>query len=277
MASATLLHPGFYSSIQDYGRMHYRHLGVPHSGVMDREAAANANALLGNPADTAVLEMIIKGITLKFEELAAIAVIGHIAQITLNEVTIESGKSFKVHPGDVLKIGTLKQGHFAYLAIQGGWQTKSVLGSQSMYQGITTKGMLFKNDTLEYKTDLPSVPPKIAMDLTYTNIIIASRGPEYELLPLSFQRLLQQSKFELSSSWNRMGYTFDTGSAVAIDQIKTAPVLPGTVQLTPSGKLIVLMRDAQTTGGYPRVLQLDEPAINQIARLQVGSTIKFQI
>jgi allophanate hydrolase subunit 2 len=244
---------------------------------MDREAAANANALIGNAADAAVIEMILKGITLKFEEPTVVAVAGHIARITLNEMAVESGTAIKLNQGDILKIGTLKQGHFAYLAIQGGWQTRSVLGSQSMYQGITEKGMLFKNDTLEYQTNLPEVQTKSTIDLNYNKIIPASRGPEYEVLPDSFQKLLQQNEFDLSSSWNRMGYTFDTGSAVAIDQIQTAPVLPGTVQLTPSGKLIILMRDAQTTGGYPRVLQLDEPAINQIARLQVGSSIKFKI
>jgi allophanate hydrolase subunit 2 len=74
-----------------------------------------------------------------------------------------------------------------------------------------------------------------------------------------------------------MAYVFETGVKVELSQIKTAPVLPGTVQLTPSGNLIVLMRDAQSTGGYPRILQLDESAINQIARLQVGSSIKFQL
>jgi allophanate hydrolase subunit 2 len=54
-------------------------------------------------------------------------------------------------------------------------------------------------------------------------------------------------------------------------------VQPGTVQLTPSGSLIALMRDAQTTGGYARVLQLPAESIDRLARLPVSSTFKFAI
>ena len=53
--------------------------------------------------------------------------------------------------------------------------------------------------------------------------------------------------------------------------------MPGSVQLTPSGKLIVLMRDCQTTGGYPRVLQLTENAINVLSQKFTGQNIKFKI
>jgi allophanate hydrolase subunit 2 len=59
--------------------------------------------------------------------------------------------------------------------------------------------------------------------------------------------------------------------------IITSLVLPGTVQLTPSGKLIVLMRDCQATGGYPRVLQLSESAINILAQKFTGNIIHFKI
>ena len=67
--------------------------------------------------------------------------------------------------------------------------------------------------------------------------------------------------------------TFDN----ALDPILTAPVLPGTVQLTPSGQLIVLMRDCQTTGGYPRVLQLTEDAISILSQKTTGNSLKFRL
>ena len=59
--------------------------------------------------------------------------------------------------------------------------------------------------------------------------------------------------------------------------ILTGPVLPGTIQLTPSGQLIVLMRDCQTTGGYPRVLQLTESAINLLSQKKERDKIKFKL
>jgi allophanate hydrolase subunit 2 len=60
-----------------------------------------------------------------------------------------------------------------------------------------------------------------------------------------------------------------------VKSILTSGVLPGTVQLTPSGKLIVLMRDCQVTGGYPRVLQVSEKGINRLAQKTTGDTIEF--
>ena len=62
-----------------------------------------------------------------------------------------------------------------------------------------------------------------------------------------------------------------------LDAIITSAVLPGTVQLTPSGKLIVLMRDCQTTGGYPRVLQLKESAIDVLAQKYTDNIVTFSL
>ena len=62
-----------------------------------------------------------------------------------------------------------------------------------------------------------------------------------------------------------------------LDPILTSLVLPGTVQLTPAGNLIILMRDCQTTGGYPRILQLEESSIDTLAQKYMGQKIKFQL
>jgi len=62
-----------------------------------------------------------------------------------------------------------------------------------------------------------------------------------------------------------------------LDGIITSLVMPGTVQLTPSGKLIVLMRDCQTTGGYPRILQLSDNSINTLAQKMTGQKITLQL
>ncbi|MGB7786903.1 MAG: allophanate hydrolase subunit 2 family protein, partial [Salinimicrobium sp.] len=74
---------------------------------------------------------------------------------------------------------------------------------------------------------------------------------------------------------NRMGIQLQEELPNTLDAILTGPVLPGTVQLTPSGKLIVLMRDGQTTGGYPRVLQLSEAGINALAQKLPGEKFRF--
>ena len=72
-----------------------------------------------------------------------------------------------------------------------------------------------------------------------------------------------------------MGYRLLETLGNKLEQILTSSVLPGTVQLTPSGELIILMRDAQVTGGYPRILQLKEDSIAQIAQKTTNDTFVF--
>ena len=60
-------------------------------------------------------------------------------------------------------------------------------------------------------------------------------------------------------------------------EIITTQVIPGTIQLTPAGRLLALMRDAQVTGGYPRVLQLTELSINILAQKTERTEIRLKV
>ena len=88
---------------------------------------------------------------------------------------------------------------------------------------------------------------------------------------------LFNQEFTVFKENNRMAYQFQELVTNNLKDIITSLVLPGTVQLTPFGKLIVLMRDCQTTGGYPRVLQLKESSINLLSQKKVGDKIKFKL
>ena len=57
----------------------------------------------------------------------------------------------------------------------------------------------------------------------------------------------------------------------------SASVIPGTVQLTPKGELIIVMRDGQVSGGYPRILQLTENSQSILSQFKTGKVIKFKI
>ena len=72
---------------------------------------------------------------------------------------------------------------------------------------------------------------------------------------------------------NRMAYNLEEKLQVDIKTIISSPVLPGSVQLTPSGKIIILHRDCQTTGGYPRILQLDTNSLNNLSQLKSNDKI----
>ena len=88
--------------------------------------------------------------------------------------------------------------------------------------------------------------------------------------------ILFNKKFTIGVN-NRMGYNFIEKLRVGLKSIISSPVLPGTIQLTPSGNIIVLHRDCQTSGGYNRILQLNEKSLNNLSQLKNGDKIKFKL
>ena len=276
-----VLHPGFYTSIQDLGRKDYQHLGVPMSGAMDLEATKMANAILGNKEHCAVLEMTMVGPKLEFLCDTVVSVAGANLTPSLNEIVINNYSAIKVCKGDVLSFGKLTKGFRSYLAVSGGFKTECVLSSRSMYKGLTQAVRLQKGDMLNIKPQTSSsnknASLKPSIDYLKSEIITVYKGPEFENLNDDQLDILFNQKFTISKENSRMAYQLNELIENNLNEIITSLVLPGTVQLTPSGRLIVLMRDCQTTGGYPRVLQLSEASINVLAQKFTNNRVKFKL
>ncbi|WP_282135719.1 biotin-dependent carboxyltransferase family protein [Seonamhaeicola maritimus] len=275
-----VLNPGMYSTIQDFGRFGYQKYGVPCSGVMDRKAASFANAILGNNNELPVLEMTMLGPKLQFDCNTIICVSGADMSPKLNNTFILNNKPISVKKGDVLSFGKLNNGVRSYLAVSGGFSTEKVMESYSMYAGITNQSKIEKNDIIEVsiKSELfENQHASIKMNTDYfgSKDIEVFKGPEFETLSESQKELLFNQDFTISKDNNRMAYQLNEPLENSLEPIITSLVLPGTVQLTPSGKLIILMRDCQTTGGYPRVLQLKESSINVLSQKFTGQMVSF--
>ncbi|APY12199.1 allophanate hydrolase [Seonamhaeicola sp. S2-3] len=277
-----VLAPGIYSTIQDFGRIGFQEYGVPYSGVMDRKAATLANAILGNSPDLPVLEITMQGPKLQFQCTTTICVTGANLSAKLNNSLFSNNKPMMVKSGDILSFGSLKQGIRAYVAVKDGFQTEQVMHSYSMYSGITKKKKLEKGDVLKISTAnnlLRNYNASIKINFDYFNLktLEVFKGPEFDMLSKKQKNQLLNTEFTISKNNNRMAYQFNELLENNLKPIITSPVLPGTVQLTPSGNLIVLMRDCQTTGGYPRVLQLKESAINLLAQKYTNQAVLFQL
>ena len=193
----------------------------------------------------------------------------------LNGKEIKMNTIISVNPNDVLTFGKLNYGFRSYLAIQGGFQSELKLNSKSMYKNVTSKYKIEANDTLQCNESSPSESSKFAtlkfnMTIFNSNIIEVYKGPEFELLSSIQQKQLFDLDFTISNLNDRMAYQLEENLENDLIPIITSLVLPGTIQLTPSGSLIVLMRDCQTTGGYPRILQLKESSINCLAQKYKG-------
>lgn len=276
-----VIKPGFFSSIQDLGRIGYQEFGVPISGTMDRKSANLANALVGNCLEAAVLEITLIGPELVFNDMAAIAITGANMRPSINGIAIKLNRLILIKKNDILKFGLVTSGIRCYLSILGGFNALSVLKSASMYTGITEYNTIKKGDVLWYNTER-NVNVKLFSKLKINDRhlkmsqLTAYKGPEFDILTEKQKSKLYKLKFTISKNNNRMAYQLNEIFEHSLTSIITSPVLPGTVQLTPSGHLIILMRDCQTTGGYPRVLQLSEMGINTLSQKYTGETICFQ-
>ncbi|GGK15886.1 KipI antagonist [Yeosuana aromativorans] len=272
---------GFYDTIQDLGRAGFQHYGVPYSGVMDMYAAALANSLLGNDLHASVMEITMTGPVLKFHCNTNICLSGADMSPTLNSQSILNNTAIAVKTGDVLSFGKLRHGFRCYLAVSEGFKTETVMNSFSMYKGITTKHKLDKNDRLPISESvafkIKNASLKIDDSYLNTNIVEVFEGPEFHHLSKQQKKVLFSKEFAISKYNSRMAYQLVETLDNTLKPIITSLVLPGTVQLTPAGKLIVLMKDCQTTGGYPRVLQLKESALDVLAQKFSGNPIRFQL
>ena len=278
-----VMRSGMYDSIQDLGRLNYRAYGVPYSGAMDQASMSLANALLHNDLGEAVIEMTYAGPKLKFHKATIICVTGAQADMLLNERHAPTNRPIEVESGAVLDIRRFQKGARTYLAIEGGIDAPVIMDSRSQYQHITERSQLRKGDVILFKDEQPArawlseAGSKIKPTDFSDECLKVFRGPEYELFPSKVTDQLFSQQFQVNSASNRMAYQFEEVLPVHSKSILTSMVLPGTVQFLPSGQLVVLMRDAQTTGGYPRVLQLSESAVNLLSQKAPGRTVRFQL
>jgi biotin-dependent carboxylase-like uncharacterized protein len=275
-----VLKPGIITTIQDQGRIGYANVGVPVSGVMDRYSADIANSILNNSKDAAVLEVTLAGAKFQFLKSTTICISGADLSPTINNRPVLLNCRLSIVEGDILAFGKANYGVRAYIAVVGGIQSELKLQSRSSFKSITKEFYLKKGDVLKIidkSTSYKSTHTILKVNEKHFNSkeLHCFEGPEFHLLSKAQIDILLNSPFTISKENSRMGYKLNETLENNLPSILTSSVLPGTVQLTPSGTLIVLMRDCQVTGGYPRVLQLDEASINRMSQKTTKSVIQF--
>ena len=264
---------GLYTTIQDKGRFGFRNIGVPSSGYMDSESAEAANLIVNNPKDNPLIESTLIGPTLEFKKSAVICITGGEFSPTLNDIKISSYSAIEVNKGDILKINNSSIGSRCYISIQGAIISDTILGSKSFYRQITNSNIIEEGDIFLFKKNIRTLEQKHTHKKFELNKTInVFRGPEFKCLSKESIKTLFNEEFSIGIN-NRLAYNL----LEKIHSIVSSGVIPGTVQLTPSGNIIILHRDCQTSGGYPRILQLNEKSLNDLAQLRTGDNIRFKL
>jgi antagonist of KipI len=112
-----------------------------------------------------------------------------------------------------------------------------------------------------------------------TVILAWASGPEWDWFDDSAKKDFTGETFTISTHANRMGYRLE-GSPLSLREKKelvSTAVTRGIVQVTHEGSPIVLMADAQTIGGYPRIARLTSQAIDLLAQCRPGVRVRFGV
>lgn len=287
MGALEVLDPGFFTTIQDGGRTGYRKFGVPVGGSLDSHAQKLANWLVGNESGSPVLEMTLKGGSYKFLNKSLVGITGAEAAISVNGEEASRYKTLKIKAGDVLKIGSVTSGCRVYLAVAGHWKSEKVLDSystntQAAFGGF--EGRTFsKNDQLEWentKGDRPlrEVPLKLRPYFGNSFKVRVLEGPEWDWLDEDQQEKFTSSEFKVNPDSNRMGIRLEASKPVHVkrEEMVSAPVVPGIIQIPQNGHPIILMNDAQSVGGYPRIAKVVDADLWRLGQVWAPSKIKFE-
>jgi len=274
-----VIHPGIYCSVQDEGRFGFAKIGIPMAGVMDQFSAHLGNSLLKNQKTDALIEVTFGMAKFKFNIDTFICITGADFSQKLNDDFINTQEVYKVKKGSILSFGKRNHGFRTYIAVKGGIQSEIVLKSRSFSKEITSKIRLEKGDKLSILAQKFIEYTRFSKVKIYESHFLNPNlecfpGPEFDRLNNSQKQQLLMS-FTISEDNNRVGYQLNEVLENNLAPILTSAVMPGTVQLTPSGKLVILMRDCQVTGGYPRVLQLSEVAISKMSQKIRSDHVKF--
>lgn len=281
--SLRVIQPGPQSVLQASPRTGFRCLGVPWSGPADQLSAALANDLCGNKPYDPVLEIPMGGASFEAEQDLTVAVTGGRAQCCVDGVEVVRGAALSLAKRGRLTIGSVMGGFRVYLAVAGGFGAAHVMGSASTYVPASLGGFegraLRQGDVLTTGV-VTAAPRQLPSDLLpgyeRSHIIRVTCSSEFSDLRRETQRDLFSQPFRASRQLSRMGVPLE-GEPVDVSDfhIASAPVHPGTVQLPPSGLPIVLGPDAQTTGGYPRVLSVIAADMHLLGQIGPGHRVQF--
>ena len=285
--SIEVLSSGLQTTIQDFGRIGWSHLGVPESGPADKYSFSLANRLLNKDISAAAIECTLSGPHLKFLKPMALAITGADMNPLINNQRIELNKVHAVNSEDTLVLSNCLIGCRSYIALSEDIIANKFLGSTSTYipaklGGINgsplEKGLIIKTkENKNYKKDISynySEPVRHFSNEWELKVI---KGPEFDFLDQKSQEIIFSKKFIVSSESNRMGSRLK-GFELNLKkqrELVSCPVSIGTIQCPDGGLPIILGCDSQTLGGYPRILQVALTDMSSLGQLRPNDRITF--
>ncbi len=285
--SLHVLKPGSCCTVQDLGRQGVASRGFSSGGAMDQYAARAANALVDNSADAALIEVTLGGFQFEVDGPVDMAVCGAEAPLQINQRYVESWRTHALEAGDIVTLGFAQRGARLYVALAGGAVVAPRLGSSSTVLRESIGGYhgraLRAGDAVELAPRELSMQPR-RFSVTHRHRfggvvnLLASAGPQWQQLSREGRRRLVGDVFQVSQQCDRMGYRLQSDEPLqSLPGMLSEGVGLGAVQLPNNGHPIVLMRDHQTMGGYPKPLVLLPEGVDALGQCRPGDAVKFTL
>jgi len=284
MKAFQVLHPGILTTIQDFGRKGFMKYGTPASGVADRFSAETANLLVGNDPGAALLEITLFRLELLALTDLTIAVTGGNLTPTINQDPLPRWRSVTVRTGDRLAYRGRKMGFRAYLAVQGGFSGERYLNSRSVFvrglmgQPLQAKAILEIERNGDPDLRQRVLPPEMVPDYSQREPLRVILGPQDDrFTPRGIETFLT-SEYKVTAQSDRMGYRLE---GPKIEHVKGADIISegiarGAIQVPGDGLPIILLWDAQVSGGYTKIANVITPDQDSLAQTMPGETLRFQ-
>ena len=283
-ASLVAIEPGPFVTLQDAGRVGWQRFGVSRAGAMDMDALATANILAGNKPMEAALEFAQVGGTFRLQATSCrIGVAGGHFAVSVDGRAVPPYTSATVLRGQTVRIGVARNAIWGYVAISGGFGIPRQLGSLSTHARSGIGGLggraVQAGDVLPLNTDaVLAAPERRLADLPdRRGPVRVVLGPQDDLFTDEAVEVFQSATFRITPQMDRLGYRLD-GPALqhARDHnIVSDGLVAGCIQVPGSGTPIVLMRDAQLPGGYPKIATVITADLGRLAQMRPGTPVRF--
>jgi biotin-dependent carboxylase-like uncharacterized protein len=273
---------GPLASVQDLGRPGWRDRGLSLCGALDEFALRAGNLLVGNVPGAAGLEFTLGAATLRFHADTCIAVTGTDADASLDGRPVRPWWRVRVKAGQTLKLAAPRERMRSYVTVAGGFDLPDMLGSRSTdlkggFGGLDGRA-LRDGDRLPLNA-CPALPVRTVglRPPEWTPTVRMLPGPEHEDFSTAAREAFWAADWTVTPQSNRMGYRL-AGPVLERErggELASHGVLPGVVQVPPSGQPIVLLADAQTTGGYPKIGVVIRADLWKLGQLRLGARLRF--
>ncbi|MGP2658037.1 biotin-dependent carboxyltransferase family protein [Malaciobacter sp. WC5094] len=282
--SLEIINSPIFATIQDKGRFGFNSIGVTNSGVMDEYAYLVANKLLQNSEDENIIEIAFSNVEFKALSNLKIAITGAKCEFFINNTLYTTWQTYNIKVGDIIKVGKIQEGARVYLGVKGGFDIPKEFGSASTtlkekLGGINAdrlqKGQILKcksNDDFYNIRLKEKFIPKYE-DTLELRVILSYQD---EFFPKEEIDKFFSSIYTVSNEFNRMGCKLQ-GEAIScnIDGIISEGIGFGSIQIPSDGQPIILLKDRQTIGGYPKIGSVLSIDCFKLAQAKPKTKIKF--